>query len=510
MSRKALGPFHWPVPQVDQIDLDQSHFHALIIGAGIGGLTAAALLAKRGYKVLLVEQHNIVGGNCSSWKRHIKDQGIHKVFTFDSGVQDISGLGVQGPLRNLLAQLGIEGEIDWKRVEHSYWHNGSLIYGGENTETFIKNLSERFPTETSPIQTFFDEMKLIYQDMYADSHKTGGIPLPPSTTSDIITWPENHPYAAKWMNASYNEILNYFFNDNDLKHILTTLAEYITDKPDDLTVMDMAPLFGYYFDGGHFPKGGVQKLPNLLAKTIKAYGGEIILKTRTKKVLTKDNKVTGILTDKDQSFYAPIVLSNADIVRTITDYVEPALPSSPYKDKITTMKRGPTAILMSIGLSVIPTLPARVFIEANGLAFGIGNPSAVDDSLAPKNHAPLSVLYLLPEEKAAQWDKDSKDYQVKKEEIADKLISAIEQTIIPDIRDHIIYKEIATPATFTSYTGSVNGNIYGAARNQWRPTIKSPIEGLFLIGAATKIGAGIEAVVISGTQAADVITSSEA
>jgi len=474
----------------------------IIIGAGIGGLSAAALLAKHGFKPIIIEQHNIVGGYCSSWKRTIRHNNKKITFTFDAGVQDISGLGSNGPLNNLLNKLNIKDSIEWKRVKHGYWCKNEIIHAGSNYKTYIKNLSKRFPKEASSIQAFFDKMNLIYHELYYDVKKTGGIPIPPTNTKDLLMWPEQHPHAAKWINQPFKSILDSYLKDNELKDILTTLSEYITNEPETVSVKDMAPLFGYYFDGGFYPKGGAQKLSNVLAKTIKKYGGKIFLKTKVEEIILEKGKVTGIKTNTGDIFYAPIVIANCDIVKTLTKIIPTAKLPQTYTNKVKNMKRGPTAFLISLGLKTIPkNLPARIFTKD----FGVGNPAVIDDSIATKNYAPLTILYLLPEKEANLWNPDNKNYKEKKEVIYNKIINNIEKTIWPEIRENIIFKEIATPSTFKKYTGAIHGNIYGATRKGWKPNTKSPIDGLFLVGAGTQTGAGIEAVVVSGTHAANLI-----
>ncbi|HBM90710.1 MAG TPA: hypothetical protein DD400_02370, partial [Rhodospirillaceae bacterium] len=291
--------------------------------------------------------------------------------------------------------------------------------------------------------------------------------------------------------------------------LLSTLSEYITDTPQNLLVEDMAPLFGYYFDGGYYPIGGAQCLANLLAKKIIENGGDIRLNTKAEKILLEDGRVTGVLSSEGTSYFAPLVISNGDVVSTLLELVGKEHLPSHYAQKIINLNRGPSAILLSLGLTKTLPLPARVFIHQNHLEFGIGNPSVIDSSLAPLGHSAVTILCLLSESASKDWHNCGEAYTQQKEAFAEKLLCAVEDSVIPDIRQHIVYKEMATPKTFLSFTKAKNGNIYGAARNAWRPELKSPISGLILVGAGTKTGAGIEAVVVSGTHAADLISQGQ-
>src|SRR5262247_2835849 len=123
MSR--LGNLTWPIPVLGHWPDELDRHHAIVIGAGIGGLTAAALLARRGCKVLVLEAHDRPGGCCSSWLRRARGpDGIVRRFVFDAGVQDISGLGPRGPVRRLLREIGADGRLDWRRVRHRYVRDG--------------------------------------------------------------------------------------------------------------------------------------------------------------------------------------------------------------------------------------------------------------------------------------------------------------------------------------------------------------------------------------------------
>ena len=495
----------WPIPPIGLWSSEADRQQVIIVGAGIGGLTAGALLAKRGVKVLLVESHNRPGGYCSCWNRPSARGGS---FRFDAGVQDFSGLSDRGPIRHLLRALDAEQRIEWRRVRHFYKKDGLGFEVPDDPAEMVQSLGALFPAERVGVAAFFHEMEAVYRELYADIELTGGVPAPPATLEGMLIWPSTHPHAARWMRRPFVEMLDTFLADPRLKDLLTTVAEYITDRPETLSVVDMAPLFGYYFDGGAYPIGGSQRLADLLSEVIIEHGGNVLLRTRIKRILVENGRVAGVESAIGNVYRAPIVMANGDVVSMLTDLVgEPHL-STRYLEKLRAMRRGPSAILLSLGLDRVPELPVRIFVRQDGLGFGIGNPSAIDPTLAPPGCAALTLLYLLPDETASTWRRKDMGYREDKDRFADRLIAATEASVLPGLQRSIIHREVASPPTFTLFAKTRNGNIYGAARDQWHPSIKSPVPGLLLVGAGTSTGPGIEAVVVSGTTAANLVMPS--
>ncbi|WP_431855360.1 phytoene desaturase family protein [Azospirillum sp.] len=500
-------PSAWPVPEFGRWPSGEHEHHAVVLGAGIGGLSAAATLAARGLKVLVVEAHDRPGGYCSSWLRKVRGRdGAVGRYVFDAGVQDFSGLGPRGPLRRLLDGLGAAPRLDWRRVRHRYVQDGLCLDVPDRPADLVTRLQVLFPHQAPGIAAFFAEMERVYADLYADVDDTGGVPMPPATLEAMQAWTARRPHAWRWMHRPYAEMLDGYVDDPRLKALLTTISEYVTDRPELLSVREMAPLFGYYLEGGWYPAGGSQRLAELLCAVIREKGGAVCLRTRAERVLTEDGRAAGIVTAGGVVHRAPLVLANSDVVGTLTRLVDPALLPRRYAQRVKGLKRGPTAVLVSLAVEGVPDLPARVFVGAGGLHFGIGNPSAIDASLAPEGHAAVTMLCLRPEPEAAEWfAAGTAVNRARKEAFADRLVAAAEG-VIPGLRGRILYRQTASPTTFTRYALADNGAIYGAARGQWCPPTKTPLPGLMLVGAGCQSGPGVEAVVISGVCAANLIT----
>ena len=370
-------------------------------------------------------------------------------------------------------------------------------------------LGQLFPADAEGIDRFLVAITGVYRDLYADVEQTGGIPQPPTTPAAIAAWPTLRPDANRWMQRGYVEMLDAFIVDPRPKRMLTTIAEYVTDQPDRLTVGEMAPLFGYYLEGGSYPVGGSQKLADLLSSVIEGHGGRVQLATTVDRILIVDGVVKGIGTADGGVHWAPVVVGNGDVRAMLTELIPPATLPRRYQQRIASRRPGPSAILVSLGLDIVPDLPTRVFLAIGDLQFGIGNPSLIDPSLAPPGCAALTLMSLVSEEQAADWfHLDRRAYHVAKTEYVKRLLAAVD-LIVPGIERHSRYRQIGSSRTFARYLRTSAGGIYGGPRRQWKPAMKSPIPGLLLVGGGTRTGPGIEAVVISGIAAANAIAAGQ-
>jgi len=155
-ATKEFKKYDWRVEANLQNPKGADEYDVIIVGSGIGGLTCGALLSKRGYKILVLEQHHQVGGYCSSFER--------RGFVFNTGVEDVSGLWERGPTAYLLRELGLGKDVLFVRNTTGYIFSGREIKA-ENLEEFIKLLSDMFPAEGENIPAFFMEAKKLMMNV---------------------------------------------------------------------------------------------------------------------------------------------------------------------------------------------------------------------------------------------------------------------------------------------------------------------------------------------------------
>jgi all-trans-retinol 13,14-reductase len=496
----AREPYKWPAPRFNGRPVAGNEHDVVVIGSGIGGLTAAALLAKRGLKVAAFEQHFLAGGFCTSWERGVQRNGSRLRYVDDAGVHDVSGLGQFGSVRNLMRQLDIEEEVDWKRMDHEYDIDDIHIRIPRDPDLFAAKLGEIFPSERESVKAFFEEMEHIYRELYADVEKTGGVPTPPRTVEEMLAYPPTHPHAYKWMERPFGEMLDTYFQDEYLKCFLSALTGYLSDDSTLLTVGAMAPIFGYYFDGGYYPGGGSQKFADALVRVIEAHSGKVHLRTPVKRIVMEKGRAVGVELADGKTHRAKALVSNADLKRTFLELVGREHLPKKFTRQLEAAIPSTSAFMVFLGVDFTPEVEP---IAMTG-ELGIMVPSKVDDSLAPQGHASVTLIKLIPQCEAVNWDRQAPGYTARKRAYADEMIAQAEK-LIPNLSQHIVYRQGASPPTFERYAWTDSGSIYGPTWDSQRSPLKSLVPGLYLAGSGVFPGPGIEAVVISGTLAADAI-----
>ncbi|MGO9638782.1 MAG: phytoene desaturase family protein [Terracidiphilus sp.] len=484
----------------------------VVIGAGIGGLTAAALLAQAGMKVTVAEQHNVPGGFCHNWLRKAQHGGQGRVFRFDAALHDISGAQPGGPVSSVLERLGVE--VQWAPFPRSIWLDGARLDVADDWRQYVQDLAHRFQANTSDLLSFFEAVKEIYDGIYSLGTGRCGIPMPAATTAEKMAFWRAHPAAVYWMHKPFAELVNKHVPQAAVRTALYNLAGYITDKAEETIVLEMVPLYGYYFYGGYYPQGGSGRLADALAGAVKRFGGEVHLKSPVSAITVADGRATGVQLASGRRIAAGAVISNADLRRTFLELIPPDALSASFRQTFAASELSNSAFLLHLGLDYQPDFADVSGLRRDDSPLRLTSPSAIDPAAAPKGYGTLEIITLLPRSEAERWfpSPDAVDdaayraspaYLEAKRAMGDRMIAVAEQ-VIPDLRKHIVFRAEASPLTFSRYCWTSAGAIYGMAREGriWNPI--SPLAGLYLAGASN-LGPGVEAVMITGGRAAEAI-----
>lgn len=451
-------------------------YDAIIVGAGISGLVCGCYLAKAGMKVLIAEQHSKPGGYCSSFTR--------KGFTFDAAAHSFGGYRSGGIMNRILNDLRIADQLQIQRYEPS-----DVIISADHVTSFwadadktIRGIQSAFPHEATGIQDFIHY--LIQPD-----------PI------DIATL----------RNKSFQNLLDRFFSDNKLKAILSFPVLGNGSLPPSLmSAFSAAKIYSeFILDGGYYPAGGMQSLPDALSKRFKEYGGELLLSSRVEKIDTRDGTVTGVVLQKGRTLATKRVISNCDARQTFTNLLEPSSINKDFMDVLDNMTTSLSIFAMYLGIDGhFKTLPPA---GTNTWYLPEYDIEALHKRACEMKGDRLADYYMVrvsPDNKSVlafvnTAFKDKKYWQRCKTDCLMSLIRRIENTTIPHLSKHIIFQEAASPYTMYRYTLNQAGAAYGwaATPSQFAvPSFRKPqfLKGLFLTGHWTTYAQGVPGVAYLG------------
>jgi len=513
--RAARESFNWPAPSFAAPNhADKARdCDVAVIGAGIGGLTAAALLADAGLKVRLFDQHVVAGGFCHTYLRKAHHDNKPVVYRFDAGPHDFSGLAPDGTISGVLRRLGIDNKLSWQRVRHSYHLAGKRIDVPDDWRDYVELLCAQFPGSAQGIRALFETIHAIFEDMFSTGRNRSGIPCMPDTVDAMLAFPKQHPQAFRWMDRPFDELVAQHVSDDGLIRLINALSGYLGDGGERLTCAQMVPIFGYYFKGGHYPLGGSGAFTDALVEAIEQRGGEVHLKTKVSRILIEQGRAAGIVLGDGRTIRSTAVVSNADLKRTFLQLVEANHLPADFRKRIAAAEPANSAFSVHLGLDFDPDIRPAVHVD-QPIGVGLAMMSKLDPSAAPAGHSTLMLISIMPHAAAQGWfppqgAEDWKDwrrsdeYEARKQNLGDAMIVAAE-AVIPDLKSHIVYRTDASPVTYARYDWASSGAIYGVSTAGRLKGSKSPVRNLVVAGAGNA-GAGVEAVVISGAEAAEAL-----
>ena len=208
----------------------------------------------------------------------------------------------------------------------------------------------------------------------------------------------------------------------------------------------MAPIFGYYFDGGYYPRGSTQRLADALVEAIHMHGGEVRLRAAVRRILIEGGRAVGVLCLPTAACTAPVAaISNADLQRTLLELIGDECLPAKLRAEAAAIQPSTSAFMVFLGVDFVPEIAPLSVVQDDNESVAIAIPSLVDPR-PPGGYATVTSTTLIPQSEAPGWNRLSPGYAVRKREQADRMIALAERAI-PGLGSHIVYRQEGSPAT---------------------------------------------------------------
>ena len=488
----------------------------IVVGSGLGGLCCAALAARHGLEVLVLEAHDRPGGAAHGFER--------RGFRFESGPSLWSGLG-RWPSRNPLAQvLRAVGEAV-PVVSYREW--GLLLPEGRlrigvGAEPFLEALGQLRGTAA------VEEWRGFMGWLEPYCRAAEALPLlalrPGLGMAGVLgargsaTLLRQAPRLAA-LGGAFGPMVRRQLKDPFLLHWVEMLCFLISGLPMDQTsAAAMATLFGEWFEPSaclDYPVGGSAAVAEALMRGVRRHGGELRCRAAVRQIRIEGQRAVGVELENGERLDARLgVVSNASPWDTLALLPEEGMPHR-WRRQTAATPACASFLHWHVGLRSegLEDLPIHhvwvgdwqrgIGAERNMLVFSM--PSLLDPQLAPMGHQVLHA-YSPANEPWELWrdlEPGSRAYEARKAERC-ALFQKVFSQVVPDLADRIVLELQGTPHTHRRYL-RVHQGTYGPAIGADRspfPMGSTPIEGLQLCGAGVFPGIGVPPVAVSGAMAA--------
>ena len=471
----------------------------IVIGAGIGGLCSGALLAKRGFPVTVVEQHDIPGGYATTF-----DRAAGK-FTFEVSLHRMSA---DDELRHLLKELGVLDKIEFVKIPNTsrIITPSQDVRVADDLKQRVKGLIEKFPNEKKGIESYLAEMKAVVDELELLKKKGGGRNMA-----------SLYPKLWKIKDQTVADFMDEHIKEPEIKESLAVGSIGTFGLPP-------SKLSAFMFimaraSEQYYIKRRSQDLSNALAESIEESGGEIIYENRIEKITLKDQAVSGVVTSEGKHLPAKIVISNANAITTLNNMLPSKTLIPDYLRRINGYGTSLSTFVIWLGLNReihesvkdghIVISPDRG-IEADYLSCLKGEVEKLnvgvtiyDNYYKGYSNPGTSTVTIITGSGFQPWLKFESDYKAgrkadyykEKERWTRILMKRVEEKAIPGLSSMVEVMEAATPLTNWRYTLNPGGSIYGSpcsVDNTFMDRIKdrTPVKGLYLASAWGNAGPG--------------------
>jgi prolycopene isomerase len=481
-------------------------YDVVVIGAGMGGITAGALLAKEGKRVVVFEQADAPGGYAHSFARG--------PYTFDPAVH-VFPQGHDGALPDALLQyLGVRDRcrmIPFRRNYTAFFPNDLVVHTPFGLDEYIEAHQQVFPQHADAIEAFVR----VCRDVHRQVHE-----LPPAIgLAGVAAAAEENPTLFRYLRATLQEVLDEHFDDVEIKGVMSAIWPYPGAPPSRLSFVTFATTLSVYLDGAFYCEGSFQSLVDAFVAALENHGGELALGSFVEKIIVDDGRAGGVVLRDGTEVRGDAVISNADAKATFERMVgEEHLPGR-FMTRLRRMTPSLSAVIVFCGTSLD--------VEALDLADEVFHyrsfdqeqvhediqqgrpggtwasiPSQLDPGLAPPGEHALTLSSM------ARYD-IGKPWETEIDRFVDELVGDFER-VFPGLRESITFLESASPLTMERFCLNQDGAAYAwenvpSQTGGKRSPHATPVEGLYLSGHWTQPGSGSLRALVSGVHTAQMV-----
>jgi phytoene dehydrogenase-like protein len=507
-------------------------YDAIVVGAGLGGLSTAAFLATNGRRTLVLEQNQVVGGCSQVFRR----QG--NKYEFDVGVHYIGDCAPGGTVDRLLRGLGLEDRIEFAELDPDGFSTITLpavtFRVPRGWQAYEDRLAHTFPEQEEGVRRCVRTLRAVAEEIRAER---------PDGLRHAVSRVANLRATLWWGLRPLERLYDACGLTQEARTVIAGESGDYAVPPSKAPVALHAGFLDHYLKAGaYYPKGGGQVIGARLTEVIVAHGGTVRTKARVEQILLEDDRAVGVRLAGGEEIHAPVVVSNADIKRTYLELVGREQLPKRLRRKVEGFRMA--LPLFSLYLAVdfdvrdrLPNSTAWIYPHADieaiyADAYAGRVPAQVPvfmtsgtlkdpdgDHTAPPGHSTLELMTIAPADHdtwavgegpvAGERYSRTPSYLAAKEKLAEAVLDTA-SLVLPDLRDHIVYRDASTPITQERFTLSSGGACYGLEMTldqlgPFRPDVTTSIPGLYLAGASTKHQHGIVATLNGGVGTAGAI-----
>ncbi|MEM6454876.1 MAG: NAD(P)/FAD-dependent oxidoreductase [Acidobacteriota bacterium] len=498
---------------------------AIVVGSGMSGMTCAAMLAKLGRRVLVLEQHYVPGGYTHAFPR--------KGYVWDVGVHAI-GEVTQHSVTGRLLHHFTDGRLKWSSLgpvyEEFHFPDGFRIDFPDNPKQFRANLLEAFPDEEAAIDAFLLRVREVAGTMrsYMAARTL------PRRLVGPVEWLIARR-AREFLERNTHDELASLTDNPQLQAVFAAQWGYCGATPSRSSFAVQALITRHYTHGAYYPEGGSPEIARQLLRTVAEAGGWTRILADVDQILIENGRATGVVLQDGETIRAKKVISAAGVGSTVRRLLPEAVRASSWAQEVTQLEAGPAHVCLYLGFK--GDIRAAGASGANKWFYDTwdteedmwkvedpdGLPAAevlycsfpsLKDPLhdpGPEQRHTGEVVTFVPWETFAEWQgtrsrRDRGERYSRLKEAMEKALLAQFLERMPALRDMVDYVELSTPVTSDYFVRPVKGSIYGLLptparfRSPWlRP--RSPIRNLYF-GSSDVAMVGVIGAMMGGVLAA--------